>query len=73
MSKHLAHPVAGPLQFGIESVVGPHDPEQRLVVYTVEPGSVTEQALPLLRRLGCGGVRQRRRGTAMTAPRSSSR
>ncbi|GAB3686144.1 helix-turn-helix transcriptional regulator [Angustibacter aerolatus] len=55
VSKHLAHPVAGPLQFGIESVVGPHDPEQRLVVYTVEPGSVTEQALPLLRSWAAEG------------------
>lgn len=45
--KHVQHPV-GPLTFGIEAVVSPHDPEQRLVVYTVEVGSVTAQALPLL-------------------------
>ena len=48
VTKHLAHPDAGPLTFGIESLVGPHDPEQRLVVYTVEPGSPTARTLPLL-------------------------
>ena len=48
VTKHLAHPAAGPLTFGIESVVGPHDPEQRLVVYTVEPDSPTARVLPLL-------------------------
>ena len=46
--KHIAHPDAGPLRFGIESVVGPHDPDQRLVVYTVEPGSATSAVLPML-------------------------
>lgn len=46
--KHLDHPEAGPLTFGIESVAGPHEPEQRLVVYTVEPGSPTARVLPLL-------------------------
>ncbi|GIG39351.1 transcriptional regulator [Cellulomonas phragmiteti] len=48
VTKHVDHPAAGPLTFGIESVVGPHDPEQRLVVYTVAPGSPTAHALPLL-------------------------
>lgn len=48
LTKQLAHPVAGPLSFGIESVVGPHDPDQRLVVYTVEPHSATATVLPLL-------------------------
>ena len=48
VTKHVAHPTAGPLTFGIESVVGPHDPEQRLVVYTVEPDSPTARVLPLL-------------------------
>ncbi|MFS0699306.1 helix-turn-helix transcriptional regulator [Cellulomonas sp. 179-A 4D5 NHS] len=48
VTKHVDHPSAGPLTFGIESVVGPHDPEQRLVVYTVAPGSPTAQTLPLL-------------------------
>lgn len=46
--KHVDHPAAGPLTFGIESVVGPHDPDQRLVVYTVEPQSPTARVLPLL-------------------------
>jgi transcriptional regulator with XRE-family HTH domain len=48
VTKHLAHPTAGPLTFGIESLVGPHDPEQRLIVYTVEPDSPTARILPLL-------------------------
>ncbi|MBO1768366.1 MULTISPECIES: helix-turn-helix transcriptional regulator [unclassified Allobranchiibius] len=48
LTKKVAHPVAGPLVFGIESVVGPHDPDQRLVVYTVESDSPTARVLPLL-------------------------
>lgn len=48
VGKRIAHPEAGSLHFGIESVVGPHDPDQRLVVYTVEPGSVTAGSLPML-------------------------
>jgi len=52
VAKHISHPTAGPLRFGIESVIGPHDPEQRLIVYTVEPGSPTAQALPFLASWG---------------------
>lgn len=48
LTKNITHPVAGPLTFGIESVVGPHDPDQRLVVYTVEPHSTTAAVLPIL-------------------------
>ena len=48
VTKLVDHPTAGPLEFGIESVVGPHDPEQTLVVYTVEPHSRTARTLPLL-------------------------
>jgi len=48
VTKHVDHPTAGPLSFGIESLVGPHDPEQRLVVYTVEPDSPTARVLPML-------------------------
>ncbi|WP_432570990.1 helix-turn-helix transcriptional regulator [Kineococcus sp. SYSU DK005] len=71
VTKHVAHPTAGPLTFGVESVVGPHDPEQRLVVYTVEPDSPTARVLPLLaswsgappapagRCSGAGGVQGR--------------
>ncbi|MCO8271829.1 helix-turn-helix transcriptional regulator [Actinoplanes sp. TRM 88003] len=46
--KHIHHPVAGDLTFGIEAVTAPHDPDQVLVVYTVEPDSHTARALPLL-------------------------
>ncbi|WP_285472469.1 helix-turn-helix transcriptional regulator [Actinoplanes sp. NBRC 101535] len=47
-AKVLAHPAAGRLRFGIETVAVPHRPDQRLVVYTVEPGSHTARVLPLL-------------------------
>ncbi len=30
VDKRIAHPVGGPLAFGIEALVSPHDPEQRL-------------------------------------------
>ena len=52
LTKRITHPTAGPLTFGIESVIGPHDPEQRLVVYTVESNSPTAQALPILASWG---------------------
>jgi transcriptional regulator with XRE-family HTH domain len=48
VEKRIAHPAAGPLVFGIEAVTPPHDPEQRLVVYTVQPDSPTAKVLPLL-------------------------
>lgn len=48
LTKNVVHAVAGPLSFGIESVIGPNDPDQRLVVYTVEPESPTARVLPLL-------------------------
>ncbi|WP_344585346.1 helix-turn-helix transcriptional regulator, partial [Streptomyces lunalinharesii] len=48
VGKRIAHPVAGPLEFGIESVEKPRDPDQRLIVYTVEPDSSTARNLPLL-------------------------
>jgi transcriptional regulator with XRE-family HTH domain len=48
VTKRIAHPTAGPLEFGIEAVTAAHDPEQRLVVYTVEPHSATARVLPLL-------------------------
>ncbi|WP_028642885.1 helix-turn-helix transcriptional regulator [Nocardioides sp. URHA0020] len=52
VDKRIAHPVVGTLTFGIEALVSPHDPEQRLVVYTVEPGSLTAQALSVLASWG---------------------
>lgn len=63
VTKRIAHPAAGPLVFGIESVAGPHDPEQLLVVYTVEPDSPTARLLPLLAGWGAdpaAGVRRER-------------
>lgn len=48
VTKRIAHPRAGPLSFGIEALTSPHDPEQRLVIYTVEPDSPTARVLPLL-------------------------
>ncbi|MDQ1181807.1 helix-turn-helix transcriptional regulator [Rhodococcus sp. SORGH_AS_0301] len=52
VDKMIAHPVVGRLAFGIESLVSPHDPEQRLIVYTVEPESSTARALPMLASWG---------------------
>ncbi len=48
VAKRIRHPEAGALCFDIEIVAAPHDPEQRLVVYTAEPGSATARVLPLL-------------------------
>lgn len=50
--KRIAHPAAGVLSFTIEAVTTPHDPEQRLVVYTAEPGSETAAALPVVAAWG---------------------
>lgn len=52
VDKQIAHPVVGPLRFGIEALVSPHDPEQRLVIYTVEPDSPTARTLPVLASWG---------------------
>jgi MmyB-like transcription regulator ligand binding domain len=43
-----AHPTAGHLSFDIEIVAAPHDPHQRLVIYTAEQDSPTARLLPLL-------------------------
>ena len=48
VAKQIAHPTAGPLAFDIEAVSTPHDADQRLVVYTVQPDSPTARVLPLL-------------------------
>ncbi|MEU5462871.1 helix-turn-helix transcriptional regulator [Streptomyces althioticus] len=48
VSKRVQHPVAGPLSFDIEIVGAPHEPDQRLVVYTAEPDSPTARVLPIL-------------------------
>ncbi|GAB4083123.1 helix-turn-helix transcriptional regulator [Modestobacter muralis] len=50
--KRIQHPVAGPLSFDIELVSAPHDLDQRLIVYTAEPGSLTARQLPLLASWG---------------------
>jgi transcriptional regulator with XRE-family HTH domain len=52
VDKRIAHPVVGRLAFGIEALVSPHDPEQRLVVYTAQPGSATAATLPVLASWG---------------------
>lgn len=48
VAKQIRHPVVGELSFDIEIVSPPNDPDQRLVVYTAEPGSQTAEMLPLL-------------------------
>lgn len=46
--KHIRHPVAGDLHFDIEIVTAPHEPDQRLVIYTTDPDSETAEALHFL-------------------------
>lgn len=48
VTKRIQHPAAGPMSFDIEIVCAPHEPDQRLVVYTAEPDSPTARVLPLL-------------------------
>jgi transcriptional regulator with XRE-family HTH domain len=60
VEKQIAHPTAGPLTFAIEAVTTPHDPEQRLVVYTVQPDSPTARVLPLLAAWGSDHTEQAR-------------
>jgi transcriptional regulator with XRE-family HTH domain len=60
VEKQIAHPTAGPLTFGIEAVTTPHDPDQRLVVYTVQPDSPTARVLPLLAAWGSDHTEQAR-------------
>lgn len=42
------HPVIGVLSFDIEIIGAPHEPDQRLVVYTRPPESPTAQVLSIL-------------------------
>ncbi|SDT00196.1 helix-turn-helix transcriptional regulator [Actinoplanes derwentensis] len=48
VTKRIEHPTAGRLDFGIEFVAPPQEPDQRLVIYTTEPHSRTAAMLPLL-------------------------
>ena len=48
VAKRIHHPTAGPLTFDVEIVLAPHEPDQHLVVYTVQPDSATARILPLL-------------------------
>ncbi len=59
VAKRIAHPTAGPLSFDIETVSAPHDPDQRLVVYTAEPSSPTARVLPILAGWGTDAISER--------------
>lgn len=48
VAKTIQHPLAGALSFNIEMVSPPQDPDQRLIVYTADPGSQTAKMLPIL-------------------------
>lgn len=50
VTKRVEHPDAGLMSFNIEIVCTPHDPDQRLIVYTAEPDSATAHVLPILAR-----------------------
>lgn len=47
-TKRYRHPVVGDLTVDYEALRAPDDPDQTLYVYTVEPGSPSEEALRLL-------------------------
>ncbi|MFP7833919.1 helix-turn-helix transcriptional regulator [Marisediminicola sp. LYQ134] len=65
VAKKIRHPLVGELEFDLEIVTAPHDPEQRLIVYTAERGSPTERMLPVLASWDAD--------PAPTAPRASDR
>ncbi|MCX5315461.1 hypothetical protein [Streptomyces sp. NBC_00154] len=48
VTKRVEHPAAGLMSFNIEIVCTPHEPDQRLIVYTAEPDSATAHVLPIL-------------------------
>ncbi|WP_026468298.1 helix-turn-helix transcriptional regulator [Amycolatopsis balhimycina] len=48
VTKRIAHPTGGPLEFGVEAVTLPQSSDQQLVIYTVEPDSPTARVLPLM-------------------------
>jgi MmyB-like transcription regulator ligand binding domain len=48
VAKQIDHPQAGQLSFNIEIVSSVDRPDQRLVIYTVEPDSPTARMLPLI-------------------------
>jgi MmyB-like transcription regulator ligand binding domain len=48
VAKRIRHPAAGDLAFDIEIVAAPHEPDQRLVVYTAQAESHTARLLPIL-------------------------
>ena len=48
VAKVIDHPAVGRLQFDIEIVGAPQEPDQRLIVYTSEPDSPTARLMPML-------------------------
>ena len=48
VAKRISHPTAGTLDFDIEVVAAPHEPDQVLVVYTAQADSPTARLLPIL-------------------------
>ncbi len=48
VTKRIRHPAAGDLSFDIEIVSAPQEPDQRLVVYTAQPDSLTARMLPII-------------------------
>lgn len=56
--KVIDHPVVGPMHFDVEIVEAAGQPDQRLVVYAVEPGGQTAGALSFLASWTEGGRRQ---------------
>ena len=61
--KRVSHPAAGPLEFDCHVLHIP-DSDQRLVIYSAEPGSPTAQAF---RRLGAASIRAIAASTGISA------
>jgi transcriptional regulator with XRE-family HTH domain len=56
VAKNIRHPAVGDLKFDIEIVTGPHEPDQRLVVYTVQPDSRTAELVAILASWGADAL-----------------
>jgi hypothetical protein len=70
VAKRIAHPAAGILSFDIEIVVAPHEPNQRLVVYTAQPDSPTARLLPILASWDISTLASPEPGTSTAQPSS---
>ncbi|WP_425548998.1 hypothetical protein [Actinomadura meridiana] len=62
--KHLLHPMVGAMEPSFENLVIPGTSGQRLIAYTPEPDTPSQEALSLLSTGGYGVRRVRTRGAS---------